>query len=674
MSVKEANGGEAGGGPDGDGNGIFTRFPRNFWIVNALELFERGAYYGTMAILAVHIHDNLGYTAAETGFFLAVLMTLLYFVPLVAAALAVKMGYRRTLIGAFLLMIAGYTTFGAVDAFALILFSILMLGVGAGTFKPIISASIARMTGSEQRNQAYAIYYWMINLGAFIVPLTFAMLKIAGTFDPEENSEYVFFGSTALIGINLLITFLVLEDPAPPNPDKEVTEALRNLVDVLSDRVFTVLLLIYAGFWFMFAMNQSYLPLYMVHFLQMPDWFSVFLLATFNPVTIVAAGPFLSKVVRGRDPLHLMITGISIFCIGLLMVGLTMSPILFIAGIVIFSIGEFITHPNFISYVSQIAPEDRVAIYMGYAFIPTGIGYVLGSYVGGILFGSVAETWEMPKLFWALVVSVGLMTIACLVLYDRRVAVREAVGVAPATGDGGEEIRPPDVETVEVMAECPACGTALEGADLCPSCGAAAADPPTGKGGPGKRAWLPFGGLSIDHVAILAIVMIPVILLAAASGGTNTYFEEDDGEGGGHAGTSGELSNITYDKSGHLTEGESHGYTYDTGGDVHRAMFTLTWTDEADETLMENDGDTFTLSVTSPGNETKSDSETNEHGSEGKIVIEFSLPVDLGIQGGWNVTVTLEDAGEQWILGAGVVGLTDDSNDYTLIVEMEYYP
>ena len=121
--------------------GLFKQFPKNFWVINALELFERGAYYTTIAILAVHLYDNLGYSGAETGLLMAILLTLLYFVPLIAAAMAERVGYRKTLIGAFLFMVAGYSLFGAVDSFALILVSIFFLGVGAGTFKPIISAS-----------------------------------------------------------------------------------------------------------------------------------------------------------------------------------------------------------------------------------------------------------------------------------------------------------------------------------------------------------------------------------------------------------------------------------------------------------------------------------------------------------------------------------------------------
>ncbi len=613
---------------------LFNQFPKNFWVINALELFERGAYYGTMAILAVHIHDNLDYSASETGLLLSIMLTLLYFVPLIAAAFAEKIGYKRTLIFAFAAMAVGYTMYSAVSQFALLIVSILFLGIGAGTFKPIISASIAKITREDQRNQAFSIYYWMINLGALLVPWTFAFFSGANIFDPETNAEYVFLGSTMLVGINLFITFTMLEDPSPPNPKKDIFDSLRNLTVVARDRRFFILLLIYSGFWFMFAMCHSYLPLYMVHFLEMPDYFSVFLLAGFNPLTIVIAGPFLSTQVKKYDSLKLMITGMAIFCIGLVILGFTTMPALFIAGIIIFSLGEFITHPNFIAYVSKIAPKDKVAIYMGYAFLPSGIGYVLGAGVGGVLFGSVAEGWERPKVFWAIVTCIGLATIMLFTLYDRKMR-KEGV-----------------VEAVE-------------------------AEPVAAEEAPGKFSSF---SMSTDVVALIAVIMIPVVLFAAMGAGTNAYIEtdKDDGpsKGKGKGGPDpDEVFKFSETNTGNLNEQESTTLNYSTGGYNIRATFILTWTDEPDNGVptYENEGDTFTLEVIGPGNNRDSDTATNEHDQEGRIELTFEIGEKESIPGGWNATVTLDEAGDQSAFGGGTgVVFIDDSNDYTLDVEIEY--
>ena len=167
---------------------------------------------------------------------------------------------------------------------------------------------------------------------------------------------------------------------------------------------------------------------------------------------------------------------------------------------------------------------------------------------------------------------------------------------------------------------------------------------------------------------------IPLVLVAAISAGTNTYFEDDDeDDDDGPDGNVGELQNQTHPESGRLTEPQSDEYSYDTGGYVNYASFILYWEDEPDDTGTENDGDTFTLTITSTNNETQTDTVKNDHGSAGEIFIEFPYPEDVSIAGGWNITVTLDEAGEQWIAGQQIIGFTDDSNDYDLTSFFEYY-
>jgi len=474
-------------------------------MINGLELVERGAYYGTIAILGIHLHDNLGFSAGVTGMLTGTLMALLYFVPLIAAALAEKIGYRKALIGAFFFMIGGYMSFGFFTDLQMVVLSIFLLGIGAGSFKPLISATIAHVTRTEQRNAAFSIYYWMINLGAFLVPLTIGFFKTIEIFDPEKNSEQVFFLSAALISINLLITIFRIEDPITPNPDKDIFGSLKTLITVAEDRSFVYLLLIYSGFWFMFGTAHIFMPIYMKHFHIMPSWFSVFYLAIINPGTIISVGFYLSKVVEKYDSLHLMITGVSIFVFGILLLGMTAIPIFFVAGIILFSIGEFITHPNFISYVSKIAPEDKVAVYMGYAFIPAGIGQVGGNFIGGFIFGHFAESMEMPKIFWAIIASYGLLTITGLVLYDIYIAKAKQKWA----GDTEEEIwdeEPEDWDHYEAEEEVARKPSPVD-------------------------IRLPFIADTKWNKfvpAILAIILIPIVIGGASLGGKNTWYEEDD--------------------------------------------------------------------------------------------------------------------------------------------------
>ena len=102
---------------------------------------------------------------------------------------------------------------------------------------------------------------------------------------------------------------------------------------------------------------------------------------------------------------------------------------IFILGIAVFSIGEMTAHPKYYSYVGLVAPADRKAVYMGYAFLYGVFGSLIGSSLGGALYGAwlkpVAGTPEGPaaaRWFWLFFVALDLLAVGGLFLYDRAFA------------------------------------------------------------------------------------------------------------------------------------------------------------------------------------------------------------------------------------------------------------
>ena len=79
-------------------------FPYQFWVVVVFEFFERGAYYGMMSFLSVYFTDQLMFSKESVGVIKATIQPILYFLPIVAGALADRFGYRRTLMVAFSLL------------------------------------------------------------------------------------------------------------------------------------------------------------------------------------------------------------------------------------------------------------------------------------------------------------------------------------------------------------------------------------------------------------------------------------------------------------------------------------------------------------------------------------------------------------------------------------------
>jgi hypothetical protein len=53
-----------------------------------------------------------------------------------------------------------------------------------------------------------------------------------------------------------------------------------------------------------------------------------------------------------------------------------------VAAVVIFSTGEMLSSPKFLEFLGNLAPRDKVAMYLGFSGLPQGIAATLEGYLG----------------------------------------------------------------------------------------------------------------------------------------------------------------------------------------------------------------------------------------------------------------------------------------------------
>jgi dipeptide/tripeptide permease len=145
-----------------------------------------------------------------------------------------------------------------------------------------------------------------------------------------------------------------------------------------------------------------------------------------NGGTIILLQVLVSRIVKHVRPLPTMVAGIVIGTLGFLCLAASTNVWVFILGISVFSIGEMTAHPKYYSYVGLVAPADKKAVYMGYAFLYGVIGSLIGSSLGGILYGSMLKPLvglpgaaAAARNFWLLFVALNIAAAIGLIFYDR---------------------------------------------------------------------------------------------------------------------------------------------------------------------------------------------------------------------------------------------------------------
>ena len=239
--------------PEKTSPSLLSTFPKVFWTANVMVLFERGAYYGMNSVLAVYLTNSireggLGFTEQSVGFLQSLIYACTYVVPILGGALADRYGYRRMLMVAFSFLAVGYFLAGQMSAYGAVFASLLIMATASGLFKPIISGTIARSTNESNSGFGFGVYYWMINLGAFLAPLVVSYLK-------GFSWSYVFIASSLYCALMIIPTLVTFTEPPKPENTKSFKEVLRGMTMVLGDARFMLMIFVYSFFWILYFQN-----------------------------------------------------------------------------------------------------------------------------------------------------------------------------------------------------------------------------------------------------------------------------------------------------------------------------------------------------------------------------------------------------------------------------------
>jgi Na+/melibiose symporter-like transporter len=198
---------------------------------------------------------------------------------------------------------------------------------------------------------------------------------------------------------------------------------MRNFGKVLSNTKFMIFLLIFSGYWIVYWQEFITLPLY-VHDYVDPRADTEKMLST-GPLVVIAFTVVFSVLTQKMKAFRAVMLGTLIAMAAFAILALHPSVMATYATLVVIAVGELIQQPRYYDYISRLAPAGQQGTYMGFAFLPLGIGSFLAGRIGGALLHRFGEVQHRPELFlWALT-GIGLGTTLLLWVYDRVVKPSE---------------------------------------------------------------------------------------------------------------------------------------------------------------------------------------------------------------------------------------------------------
>ncbi|MGD9252781.1 MAG: MFS transporter [Holophagae bacterium] len=419
---------------------LVRRMSGTLWSAVVMELFERLAYYGMVMVLGIYIVDRLGVPADTFGVVYGIFTATLYFLPVLAGALADRFGYKPALIVAFATLAGGYFLLGYSTDFRVICAALGLIAVGGSIIKPTISGTVTRTTDEgSTRPVGFGLYYMMINAGGLIGPVVAAQVRNRSEF------HYVFWVSAAACALMLAQALLAFREPVPASErasGKTMGDIFREILMVLANWRFVSLLVIFSGFWGMINVLFGFMPLYLENFTDLRaaeasidrivpltrvagQWLNPEVLISLDALLIVLLQAPISYVTRRWPTLRAMLVGTTVATLSWIFPAMSPAAAVVAFGIFVWSIGEMICSARFFQYCGTAAPPDQVALYLGYSFFAIFIGNLYsGPWAGWLYERFIRLPHEAglpihPWPFFAGVMAMGVFSIVGLALYGR---------------------------------------------------------------------------------------------------------------------------------------------------------------------------------------------------------------------------------------------------------------
>ncbi len=428
-------------------------FERAFWVANITELFERLAYYGTQAVLAIYLHETMHFTEAQAGDLIGFFGGIVWFLPILGGTLADRFGFRRSLAFAYLVLSAGYFLLGSLSApwmaplrntvplYWLVLAIITVPALGPSIVKPCVVGTTARAAHENVRSIGYSIYYTLVNVGGTLGPIVAYFVR------DWIGIENVFRVCAVSVFLMFFATLIYYKEPTRSGEQQvaSVAQALKNMFVVLGNVRFMIFLVIFSGFWIVFWEEFIALPLYVRGYIN-PNA-KIDLLLSIDPLTVILFQIAISYLTRKIPSFTAMTLGTLIASFswlvlasttaghwmgavagGLARMGVSVLPstLLVAVALIVLALGEMTQSPRFYEYVSRLAPPGQQGTFMGYSFLPIAIGFFTAGRIGGRLVHYFGEVRHQPHQVWWVISGVGFLTTLLMWLYDRIVKPGQA--------------------------------------------------------------------------------------------------------------------------------------------------------------------------------------------------------------------------------------------------------
>ena len=390
---------------------IYKEFPQKFWVVVAVSFIDHVG--GTMLFpffsLYITQHFNVGMTQA--GIVLGIFSICGLIGQMIGGALTDKFGRRKLIIGGLVFSALSTLSLGFVNSFSVLIPLAVGIGLLSDIAGPAHGAMIADILPEEKRQEGFGVLRVVGNLAWIIGPTI-------GGFVAGKSFLALFIADAIISCIVAFLFYLLIPETKPePHPghvSEGIFKTFAGYTKVLRNGAFMAFLM--AGMLMGIVYQQMYnsLSVFLNKYHNVPAQGYGFML-TASAIVVILFQFSVTRFSKKKPPFVVMAFGTIFYMLGFSMFGFVSQYWLFVAAIVVITLGEMLVVPTSQSLATNFAPEDMRGRYMGVF----GMVWMIPATFGPGLAGVILDNYN-PNLLWYIGgVLCGVSALAYFALHAR---------------------------------------------------------------------------------------------------------------------------------------------------------------------------------------------------------------------------------------------------------------
>ncbi|MFD3454766.1 MDR family MFS transporter [Streptomyces sp. NPDC058691] len=387
---------------------MFGGLPRGFWWLWSSTLVNR---LGTFVypFLTLYLTLDRGFSATAAGLVVSCFGLGSVAGSLAGGELSDRLGRRATMAGSYVVTAAVTAALAVTTQVAAIAVLTFLFGAGSSAPRPALSAMISDLVGPEDRQRAFSLNYWAVNIG-------FGLSSVMAGFLVRADFVWIFIGDAATTLACGLMAWLLLPETRPAAKDAGAapaddagsapaggTAAGRGLAPALRDGRLLALTAVAFALWTLFHQGVTTLPVAMEA--QGLSTRTYGLVISLNGLVVVLLQIPLTRWLRGRRPGRLLAGAALLFAAGF---GVTAfageAALVYGPGVVVWTVGEMVFAPTSAAAVADMSPSHLRGRYQGVFGFGTAAASFVAPIAGGIVLDRAGGT-----VLWAGCAAVGLL-------------------------------------------------------------------------------------------------------------------------------------------------------------------------------------------------------------------------------------------------------------------------